>query len=195
MYDYSLQSESARGDGARTGKLRDILLRRGFLPSASLTEISAALDLGAETLGGDLVPAGTVRDCELRTRRCFFRRVDAAGLTDGFIALLYLNEAGYQALMYGRFSPSEPDHEHLCEPDERATAIYVWCLAGATPEARRAVTEARRRAFPDIALFARPVSREGRMMTAALDRPGGGAFLGWVPAQNPSQHQKATEDE
>lgn len=48
----------------------------------------------------------------------------------------------------------------------------------------RAVTEARRKAFPDIALFARPVSREGRMMTAALDAPGAGAaWLGWVPAR------------
>jgi len=190
MYDYSLQGESACRETARTDKLRDILARRGFAPSADLTDIKAALDLGAQTLGGELVPAERVRACELKTRRCFFRRTDEAGLTDGFIALLYLNAAGFMALMYGRFSPADPDLEHLCEPGEPADAIYVWCLAGSTPPARRAVvravTEARRRAFPDIALFARPVSREGRMMTAALDGPRGGAFLGWVPAHERS---------
>jgi len=190
MYDYSLQGESACGETARTVDLRDILARRGFTPSADLADISAALDLGARTLGGDLVPAELVRACELKTRRCFFRRTDEAGLTDGFIALLYLNPTGFKALMYGRFSPADPDLEHLCEPGERADAIYVWCLAGSTLQAKRAVvravTEARRKAFPDIALFARPVSREGRMMTAALDGPKGGAFLGWVPAHEQS---------
>lgn len=188
MYDYSLQGESANGETARTGKLRDILARRGFSPSADLTAIQAALDLGAQTLGADLVPAETVRACALKTGRCFFLRTDDAGQTDGFIALLFLNAAGYEALMYGRFSPAVPDPDHLAGADERACAIYVWCLAGATPQAQRAVvravTEARRKAFPDIALFARPMTREGRMMTAALDAPGAGsAFLGWVPAQ------------
>lgn len=190
MYDYSLQGESACGEPARTEKLREILARRGFTPSADLADIGEALTLGTQTLGGELVPVTLVRTCELKTRRCFFRRTDETGLTDGFIALLYLNAAGFKALMYGRFSPAEPDLEHLCEPDERADAIYVWCLAGATLPAKRAVvravTEARRRAFPDIALFARPVSREGRMMTAALDGPNGGAFLGWVPAHERS---------
>ncbi|MFP4519701.1 MAG: hypothetical protein ACLFQ5_09610 [Oceanicaulis sp.] len=187
MYDYNLQDACASEEGARTANLRRILERRGFKPTDDVEVIRAALAMGADALGGGLVPAETALACELKTRRCFFTRFDADGAVDGFIALLYLNADGFTALMYGRFDPARPDPAHLTGPDEPAAAIYVWCLAGATPQARRAVvravTEARRRAFPHVALFARPVSREGRMMTAALDAPGSGsAFLGWVPA-------------
>lgn len=187
MYDYSLQDQRASDEGARTENLRKILARRGFRPTDDLDEIREALAMGASALGGGLVPAETALECELKTRRCFFVSFDEGGAVNGFIALLYLNAEGFTALMYGRFDPARPDPALLTGPEEPASAIYVWCLAGTTPQARRAVvravTESRRKAFPHIALFARPVSREGRMMTAALDAPGAGsAFLGWVPA-------------
>lgn len=198
MDDHSHQSETAASDELRTGTLRAVLSRRGFQSSAALGDIEDALALGVSSLGGELVRASTVQACEHRTGRCFFIRRDEAGQTDGFIALLYLNRQGYEALMFGRFAPDDPDMAHLAAPDERAFAIYVWCLAGSTPNAQRAVvravTEARRKAFPDIALFARPVSREGRMMTAALDAPGAGtAWLGWVPASGPQDGGDARE--
>lgn len=188
MDDQSFQSEYAAPDALRTEALRAVFRKRGFHPSADITDISDALVLGENALGGELVPAQMVAACERRTERCFFIRRAADGRADGFIALLYLNRAGYEALMFGRFTPEDPDLDHLAAPHEQALGIYVWCLAGADDEAKRAVvrgvTEARRKAFPDIALFARPVSREGRMMTAALDAPGAGAaWLGWVPAR------------
>lgn len=184
---------SAEGpDALRTERLRAVLGRHAFAPSQSVSDIRAALELGASALGGELVSAETVAACEARTGRCFFIRRGGNGAADGFIALLYLNDAGYQALMYGRFQPERPDLDHLAAPHERAQAIYVWCLAGREADDKRAVvravTEARREAFPDIALFARPVSREGRMMTAALDAPSAGAaWLGWVPAAQSGQ--------
>ncbi|XBQ15458.1 MAG: hypothetical protein ABL308_10885 [Oceanicaulis sp.] len=189
MYDHSLQDPSVTPESVRTGKLREILARRGFVSSSEADDIAEALALGESALGGGLVPQNVVQACENRTGRCFFIRRAETGEAEGFIALLYLNKAGYEALMWGRFRPEAPDLDHLTVPGERATAIYVWCLAGSTDEARfacvRAVTEARRKAFPDIALFARPMSREGRMMTAALDAPGAGAaWLGWVPVQS-----------
>lgn len=179
---------SAEGpDALRTRRLLAVLDGHGFSPSGLLGDIRAALELGASALGGELVSAETVAACEARTGRCFFIRRSDDGAAGGFIALLYLNDAGYQALMYGRFRPEAPDLDHLAAPQERAQAIYVWCLAGREADDKRAVvravTEARREAFPDIALFARPISREGRMMTAALDAPSAGsAWLGWVPA-------------
>lgn len=181
-------SVSASADAARTQVLRQVLAKRDFVGSDRLDDVEAALALGTSALGGELVAAQTVLACERHTRRCFFLRRNDAGQAEGFIALLYLNDAGYQALMYGRFRPEAPALEFLAKPGEQAAAIYVWCLAGGTDEAKRAVvravTEARRQAFPDIALFARPMSREGRMMTAALDAPGAGAaWLGWVPAR------------
>ncbi|MEQ8405085.1 MAG: hypothetical protein RKE49_08300 [Oceanicaulis sp.] len=187
MYDYNLHDPDASEEAARTAVLRRIFARRGFRPTDDVAEIGAAFSMGESALGGRLASPETALACEEKTRRCFYVRTDETGATDGFIALLYLNAEGFTALMYGRFTPAAPDLAHLTGPDEPASAIYVWCLAGTTPQARRAVvrsvTEARRKAFPHVALFARPVSREGRMMTAALDAPGAGsAFLGWVPA-------------
>lgn len=187
MRDDCMLSDAEGPDAPRTERLLAVLERHAFIPSHALDDIRAALELGASALGGELVAAETVAACQDRTRRCFFIRRGADAAADGFIALLYLNDAGYQALMYGRFRPEQPDLDHLAAPLERAQAIYVWCLAGRQAEDKRAVvravTEARREAFPDIALFARPVSREGRMMTAALDAPSAGAaWLGWVPA-------------
>ena len=188
MDDHSFIGEGAGRDRLRTENLRAVFERRGFVSSCDLADIQDALDLGENALGGGLVPAEMVEACERRTGRCFFIRRDEAGRAEGFIALLFLNRQGFEALMFGRFDPEDPDLAHLAAADERSMAIYVWCLAGSTAEAQfavvRAVTEARRKAFPDIALFARPVSREGRMMTAALDAPGAGAaWLGWVPAK------------
>lgn len=187
MDDFYFHRESVALEKLRTAKLRDIFARRGFFPSSDINVIARALALGESSLGGGLVGPETMLSCELKTERCFFAKQDEAGEVSGFIALLYLNRAGYEALMFGQFNPADPDLSHLTKPDERASALYVWCLAGADEAAKRSVvrsvTEARRRAFPDIALFARPVSREGRMMTAALDAPGAGAaWLGWVPA-------------
>lgn len=175
-----------------TDHLRTLFAKRGFCASCDHADIGDALALGEGALGGGLVRPEIVMACEQRTQRCFFVRRGGEGEVEAFIALLFLSRAGYEALMFGRFDPESPDLTHLAGIKERASAIYVWCLAGATPKAQRAVvravTEARRKAFPDRALFARPLSREGRMMTAALDAPGAGAaWLGWVPA-HPGAH-------
>ena len=185
-------------DARQTRALRAVFARRRFHPADSLSDIVDALAFGEEALGGGLVQAEIVQACERKTRRCFFLRRDDEDAAEGFIALLYLNDAGYRALMYGRFNPEAPKLEQLAGENESASAIYVWCLAGRETETKRAVvravTEARRKAFPDIALFARPVSREGRMMTAALDAPGAGAaWLGWVPARPAADYGNASE--
>ena len=175
-------SEQVRND-----RLRSAFALRGFEPASSLSSIRAALVVAEDTLGGELVGAEAVARCQARTGRCFYVRRNASGEVDGFIALLFLSEAGFIALMRGRFDPASPSMRHLTDgPDAPCSAIYVWCLGARSEEGRRAlvraVTEARRRAFAHVALFARPVSRAGRMMTAALDAPSGpAAFLGWVP--------------
>ncbi|MEO1039419.1 MAG: hypothetical protein AAFX09_07720 [Pseudomonadota bacterium] len=180
--------------------MRALFARRGFVPASDPASIEAALQVAEDTLGGELVPASIVAECEARTGRCFYVRLDETGAVEGFIALLFLSETGFYALMRGAFDPASPRMHHLTDgPDERASAIYVWCLAARSDEGRRAlvraVTEARRRAFADIALFARPVSREGRMMTAALDAPNGpAAFLGWVPTA-PGVSDQEEEDQ
>lgn len=177
---------AVRSDAPRTALLKQLFKRRGFESTSDLATIETALMVGDSVLGGGHADPDTVRACEEKTGRCFFVRRNPDGVVEGFIALLYLNQSGFEALMRGRFAPVDPWLGHLAARDENAAAIYVWCLAAKGDEARRAlvraVTEARRKAFEHIPLFARPVSREGRMMTAALDAPTGpAAWLGWVP--------------
>lgn len=176
-------------DASATQALTDIFARHGFTSSEETADIRDALAVGQNALGGELADERVVLDCETRTGRCFFIRRNEHGDASGFIALLFLNPLGFEALMYGRLTPEAPSMDQLTARDERASAIYVWCLAGVSDADKRAVvravTEARRRAYPHVALFARPMSREGRMMTAALDAPGAGtAWLGWVPQQS-----------
>ncbi|WP_439636719.1 hypothetical protein [Oceanicaulis sp.] len=186
MRDQDKQHRLAGPDAPATAELFRIFARHGFTSSEEPLDVADASTVAETALGGALASKDIVLACQAKTGRCFFIRRNEAGEASGFIALLFLNPVGFEALMYGRLSPDQPDLDQLTAPDERASAIYVWCLAGVSEADKRAVvravTEARRKAFPHVALFARPMSREGRMMTAALDAPSAGAaWLGWVP--------------
>lgn len=186
MRDQDKQHRLEGPDAPATAELMRIFARHGFTSSEEPSDVADASTVAETALGGALASPDIVLACQARTERCFFIRRNEQGEASGFIALLFLNAAGFEALMYGRLSPDNPRLDLLTAPDERASAIYVWCLAGVSEADKRAVvravTEARRKAFPHVALFARPMSREGRMMTAALDAPSAGAaWLGWVP--------------
>ncbi|WP_022701950.1 hypothetical protein [Oceanicaulis alexandrii] len=186
MRDQDKQHRLAGPDAPATAELIRIFARHGFTSSEEPLDVADASTVAVTALGGALASEDIVLACQTRTQRCFFIRRNETGEASGFIALLFLNARGFEALMYGRLSPDQPELDQLTAPDERASAIYVWCLAGVSEADKRAVvravTEARRKAFPHVALFARPMSREGRMMTAALDAPSAGAaWLGWVP--------------
>ncbi|HCR65527.1 MAG: hypothetical protein CMH90_05590 [Oceanicaulis sp.] len=186
MRDQDKQHRLSGPDAPATAELIRIFARHGFTSSEEPLDVADASTVAVTALGGALASEDIVLACQARTQRCFFIRRNETGEASGFIALLFLNARGFEALMYGRLSPDQPELDLLTAPDERASAIYVWCLAGVSEADKRAVvravTEARRKAFPHVALFARPMSREGRMMTAALDAPSAGAaWLGWVP--------------
>jgi hypothetical protein len=186
MRDQDKQHRLSGPDAPATAELIRIFARHGFTSSEEPLDVADASTVAVTALGGALASEDIVLACQARTQRCFFIRRNETGEASGFIALLFLNARGFEALMYGRLSPDQPELDQLTAPDERASAIYVWCLAGVSEADKRAVvravTEARRKAFPHVALFARPMSREGRMMTAALDAPSAGAaWLGWVP--------------
>ena len=186
MRDQDKQHRLSGPDAPATAELIRIFARHGFTSSEEPLDVADASTVAVTALGGALASEDIVLACQARTQRCFFIRRNETGEASGFIALLFLNARGFEALMYGRLSPDQPELDQLTAADERASAIYVWCLAGVSKADKRAVvravTEARRKAFPHVALFARPMSREGRMMTAALDAPSAGAaWLGWVP--------------
>ncbi len=53
-----------------------------------------------------------------------------AGNLLGGIAFLYLNCRGHDALLLDDIDLKNPNREYLARPDEEASAIYVWALAG-----------------------------------------------------------------
>ena len=170
-------------------KMRSILTVRRFHYAEERDDIEAALGLGNDALGGGLVSADTVEACQSWTGRCFFVRKSNTGQTEGFIGLLHLTQDGVNALMQGVFRPGAPDLHHLAERGQPAKALYAWCVAANNEEAKRATVRAsiliRRLAFNHIPLFANPMSREGLMLIASLDKPDGKtSWLGWFPQKH-----------
>src|SRR5689334_8458616 len=52
----------------------------------------------------------------------------AAPVGDGFIAFLFLNEAGLYQLATGALNTRDPDLSLLCGPTERPAGIYTWAV-------------------------------------------------------------------
>ena len=52
----------------------------------------------------------------------------AAPVGDGFIAFLFLNEAGLYQLATGALNTRDPDPSLLCGPTERPAGIYTWAV-------------------------------------------------------------------
>ena len=130
MRDQDKQHRLEGPDAPATAELMRIFARHGFTSSEEPSDVADASTVAETALGGALASPDIVLACQARTERCFFIRRNEHGEASGFIALLFLNAAGFEALMYGRLSPDNPRLDQLTAPDERASAIYVWCLAG-----------------------------------------------------------------
>ncbi len=47
---------------------------------------------------------------------------------DGLLAILPLNDAGYDMLVDGSFNGKAPSADWICAPGEQATALYIWLV-------------------------------------------------------------------
>jgi predicted GNAT family N-acyltransferase len=95
---------------------------------------------------------------------------------EGFVALLYLNTKGQQALFDGSFNGYDPDFSFLAAQNERPAAIYVWCLyaPGVIAAGVALVLEkASSPLYQGAPLYARAATEEGRQFMKSLGwRPG-----------------------
>jgi len=183
----------------RTAALEALLARGGYRPGGSLDDARDVIAYGESVLGEPLADAGVVHACAARSKRCLYVRRSEAGALEGFMAVLHLNEAGAEAMLAGRFDAARPALDQLANPDEPAAAIYLWCIAAVEGEPRRGLTraiiEARRTLFPNVPVFGKPSSREGRELIANFaPRKGEPAWLGWIPLFEPDAAADAPEE-
>ena len=83
----------------------------------------------------------------------------------GSVAFLFLNQAGFEALMDARFPTAGPNTRLLAPADEKAAALYAWamCLPGSVVGAMgNIMEELRRPAYAEADIYARPATPEGK---------------------------------
>ena len=88
----------------------------------------------------------------------------------GGMAFLYLNARGFDALLHGEFCPARPEVRFLSDPEEQASAIYIWAivLSGrGIAGLGRAAAHLRGPRFIGADCFAQPATPAGRSIMAA----------------------------
>jgi hypothetical protein len=88
---------------------------------------------------------------------------DQRGLVGGW-ALLFLNQAGRDAMLDGTFDVACPDTRLLCPTGQKATALYAWalCLPGTLVAAMGNFMDLLRRpAYAEADIYARPGTPKG----------------------------------
>ncbi|WP_363350206.1 hypothetical protein [Methylocystis echinoides] len=82
----------------------------------------------------------------------------------GSIAFLFLNQAGFEALVEGEFPISSPNTRLLARGDEKAAALYAWamCLPGSVIGAMGNIMHLLRGpAHAEADIYARPATLKG----------------------------------
>jgi predicted GNAT family N-acyltransferase len=85
--------------------------------------------------------------------------------SQGFVAFLFLNQAGLQSLIEGTLDASDPDLALLCPQNERPAGIYLWCMHakhGLSAGVPLAFEKVWTPLYKEADIFARAVSKEGR---------------------------------
>lgn len=89
----------------------------------------------------------------------------------GFIAFLFLNEAGADALFNGSLNRSDPDLSLLCRQHEKPAAIYIWHLHARgtlAPGVALAFQKISTPQYKDVDIWTRPITGDGSLFTDLL---------------------------
>jgi hypothetical protein len=89
----------------------------------------------------------------------------------GAVAFLYLNSRGHDALLLDRMNLTHPDFGLLAGRSERASAIYVWAIAGhgkAMAGLGNVSTHLSAHRLAAADLYAQPSSADGRNLMIAI---------------------------
>ncbi len=124
-----------RGRTARA--LRGTFARRGLFPIRP-HEFAAVHDLGAGLIGQGVASEQSLRRVYNR-QRCGFYVTREEGQVTGAMALVMLNEAGFDAVRTDNFDANTPDTAHEILPGEAPRAVYGWGIAAATRDSARAI--------------------------------------------------------
>lgn len=89
----------------------------------------------------------------------------------GAVAFIYLNRAGLEALLRAEMTLTKPDFSLLSGPNEDASAIYVWAIAGqgrAMAGLGNVSEHLCKRRLAGADLYAQPSSEDGRNLMIAI---------------------------
>lgn len=139
----------------------------GFQSCAAEHEVTTFHQLASDLIPGPIAPAEVMAAVQSKTKASLYlRRGDAR--SDGFLALFAFSAQGEAALSRGAFSGLSVKPEWVEAPSPRSRTGYVWGFGGATRPARFSVLRAlqlmRRTLFPNLGLFMRAASDEGRAL-------------------------------
>ncbi len=95
---------------------------------ARLWELPEMIGLARAAVPGVAVKAETVERVYHRHPESIFP-FRSGGRIVGGLALLYLNDDGFDRLLLDELDFSDPDHAVLIAAGERPAAIYIWALA------------------------------------------------------------------
>lgn len=143
----------------------------GFKP-VQLSEIDDFHALADSLIDGEIASASDIGRVQQWTRTSLHMR-RWNGRPDGFVASIPLSEMGVEALLAGEFGFANARREWVCGPDQRASALLSWGLAGLTPHAQAAALRALlvgwRGFYADVRVYARARTTEGKALMRRLN--------------------------
>lgn len=171
-------------------ELRAFMRQRQFGACDSEGEIDALHALLSRLIPGPVASTETLRDVQAQTGASLFLKRDDQARACAFIGIFALSAAGARAINGGEFSGVSVRAEWAAPISPSTRLGYVWGFGGADRQASFAILRAlramRAQLFPNVALYARSASPEGRALMPRFGyRPVSGADdLFFAPAPN-----------
>ena len=155
----------AKRDFDMLPRIREVEVR-----TAQRSELAAIADMGNR-----MVPGVHIAEADLE-RYCAFDpdsilTFGRQGKLQGAVAFIYLNRRGLEALLRAELTLTQPDFSLLAGPNEDASAIYVWAIAGqgrAMAGLGNVSEHLCKRRLAGGDLYAQPSSEDGRNLMIAI---------------------------
>jgi hypothetical protein len=167
------------------------------MAEARAGELGAIRALAAGTISPDVACEEALHALYRRTGYGFYVAREG-GSIDALIALVLLNEAGFDAIRRETFNALNPSLDHATRADEEPVAVYGWGIAAATREAARVVVDcgwAVLEALPEQPFFGRAATDAGRRLLTQKMRfvpyPGSNTSLLWWEYGHTSERRAA----
>jgi hypothetical protein len=148
------------------------------LPRIREVEVRPALRselVAIADMGNRMVPGVHIAESDLERYFAFdpdsILTFGRKGKLRGAVAFIYLNRAGLEALLCAEMTLTKPDFSLLAGPNEDASAIYVWAIAGqgrAMAGLGNVSEHLCKGRLANADLYAQPSSEDGRNLMIAI---------------------------